>query len=128
MTPSITFARRVYFGAAVYGILALLPNYFLEARVGRDFPPAITHPEYFYGFIGVALAWQLVFLAMAKDPLRFRALMPVSILEKLSFGLPALGLFLRGRTNAAVLGFGLIDLTLGALFLTAYLRTRQAQA
>ncbi|HJV90236.1 MAG TPA: hypothetical protein VJ623_08035 [Holophagaceae bacterium] len=128
MASSLTFAKRVYFGAAIYGILALLPNYFLEARVGRDFPPAITHPEYFYGFIGVALAWQVVFLLMAKDPFRFRALMPVSILEKLSFGLPALVLFFRGRAPVAILGFGLIDLALGTLFLMAYLRTREPQA
>ena len=37
----------------------------MEARVGRDYPPAITHPEYFYGFLGVAAAWQVAFLVIA---------------------------------------------------------------
>jgi hypothetical protein len=57
----MTFAKRVFFLAGVYGILALTPMYFLEARLGRDFPPPITHPEHFYGFVGVALAWQVLF-------------------------------------------------------------------
>jgi hypothetical protein len=40
------------------GLLALLPQYFLEAGNGLDFPPAINHPEYYFGFIGVAVVWQ----------------------------------------------------------------------
>ncbi len=55
MAQSPLFARRAYTAAAVYGILALAPQYFLEQQVNRDFPPAITHPEYFYGFVGLAL-------------------------------------------------------------------------
>lgn len=54
------FARRVFTGAAVYGLAVLLPQYFMEGRVGRDFPPPITHPEHFCGFIGVAFAWQVL--------------------------------------------------------------------
>ena len=50
------FARVVYFIAGIYGLLVLLPQYFLEEKTGRDFPPAITHPEFFYGFIAVAVA------------------------------------------------------------------------
>ena len=29
------------------------------------YPPTITHPDFFYGFVGVALVWQLVFLLNA---------------------------------------------------------------
>lgn len=47
----MTFARRVFFIAAVYGVIVLVPQYFMEARSGRDFPPPITHPEHFYGFV-----------------------------------------------------------------------------
>ena len=54
------FAKRVFFIAAVLGVIVLAPQYFMEAKVGRDFPPPITHPEHFYGFIGVALAWQML--------------------------------------------------------------------
>ena len=48
------------------------PNYFLETRLGEDYPPAITHPEFFYGFVGTCLAWQLAYLLIATDPVRYR--------------------------------------------------------
>ena len=84
MTPKQhKFCSRVFFGAGIYGIAVLLPQYFMEAKLGRDFPPPLTHPEHFYGFIGVALAWQFVFLLIAHDVPRHRLLMLPAILEKL---------------------------------------------
>jgi hypothetical protein len=122
----VTFARRVFTVAAMYGILVLAPQYFMEGKVGRDFPPPITHPEHFYGFIGVALAWQVLFLVIARSPLRYRPVMLVGVLEKLAFGLPAIVLHIRGRLAAAVLGAGLIDLTLAVLFIASYRATAHA--
>jgi hypothetical protein len=121
----MTFARRVFLGAGIYGMLVLFPQYFLEARISHDYPPAITHPDLFYGFIGLALVWQLAFLLIARDVLRYRALMPIAVLEKLVFGVPAVVLFVQGRIPAPVLGFGLIDLTLAVLFLAAFRATAQ---
>jgi hypothetical protein len=115
----MTFARRLFLIAGIYGLLVLVPQFFLEDRLGRDFPPAITHPEHFYGFLGVAVAWQVAFLVIARDPVRFRPIMVPAVLEKASFGFAAVALFLRGRVPVVVLIFGLIDLTLGALFLVA---------
>lgn len=117
---STTFATRVFRIAGIYGIVALLPQYFMEVRVGRDFPPPINHPEYFYGFIGVALAWQLVFLAIARDPVRYRLLMLPSVLEKLSFGIAALVLYFQGRLAGLVTVFGIVDLVLATLFAISY--------
>ncbi len=124
--PSVRFARRVFRVAAIYGVLVLVPQYFLEERIGRDTPPPITHPEYFYGFIGVALAWQLVFFLISRDPVRYRPLMLLALVEKASFGFAAIALFLSGRLSAQMLGAGLIDLVLGALFVVAYVRTAGA--
>src|SRR4028119_72098 len=117
------FAKRVFLIAGVYGLLVLLPMYFLEGRIGRDTPPPITHPEFFYGFLGVAVAWQAAFLVIARDPVRFRPLMLPAVLEKASFGRPAIALWLGGRLAAPMMAAGLIDLTLGVLFTVAYLRT-----
>ena len=122
----MTFARRVFFWAGVYGVLVLFPQYFLLERNGRDFPPVITHPEYYYGFVGLALVWQGVFLLISRDPVRYRPLMPVAVLEKLAFGIPAVVLYLQHRLSWPMLGAGLIDLTLGTLFLVAYRGTAQA--
>ena len=117
------FAKRVYTIAGVYGLIVMLPQYFLEERIGRDTPPPITHPEYFYGFIGIVLVWQLAFLVIARDPARFRALMPVTVLEKLVFAVPVVVLFAQGRVAPTTVVFAALDLVLGTLFLLAYSRT-----
>ena len=117
------FARRVFLVAAIYGFIALLPQYVLEGKTGRDFPPAITHPEYYYGFIGVAVAWQIVFLVISRDPIRYRPLMLVAVVEKAAFGLPAIAIYLTGRLHFEMLVAGLIDMSLGVLFTMAYART-----
>ncbi|MBZ5658811.1 MAG: hypothetical protein LAO08_00240 [Acidobacteriia bacterium] len=117
------FARVVYLLAGTYGLIVVAPGYFLEARIGRDFPPAITHPEYFYGFLGVTIAWQILFLVLAMDPLRFRAMILPSILEKVGFGIPAIFLFIQHRIPLVVLSLGSVDWILAGLFVAAYIST-----
>ncbi|MBI1814814.1 MAG: hypothetical protein HYR72_07540 [Deltaproteobacteria bacterium] len=117
------FARRVFFVAGIYGLLVLVPQYFTEARTGRDFPPPITHPEFYYGFVGTALAFQLAFLVISRDPTRYRALMLPSVVEKATFGIATLVLFAQQRLAPLMLAFGMIDLLLGVLFLVTYTRT-----
>ncbi len=119
------FARVTFLSAGIFGLFALLPQYFLEEQTGRNYPPPITHPEYFYGFIGVAVAWQFVFLIMSRDPQRFRPLMLAAVLEKLSFGIPAVILYSQQRLSTFMLAGGLVDLVLAALFVTAYTKTAE---
>ena len=118
------FARWVFLLAGIYGLLVVLPQFFLEGQVGRDYPPPITHPEYFYGFVGVALAWQFAFLIISRDPVRYRPIMLAGILEKASFGFATIVLCLEERLALPMLVFGLIDLVLGALFFVAWVKTR----
>jgi hypothetical protein len=113
------FAERVFFVAGVYGVAILVPQYFMEGKMGRDFPPPITHPELYYGFIGVALAWQVLFFVIATDPLRYRGAMWPAILEKLSFCVAVIVLFAQGRVAAPLVGAALIDLTFAVLFFLA---------
>lgn len=117
------FAKAVFYIAGAFGIVVLFPQYFLFDKIGQDQPPAITHPEFFYGFVGIALVFQLVFLVIARDPLKYRVLIPICVLEKLSFGVPCVILYLQNRLAAQMLAAGLIDLTLGVLFVAAYLKT-----
>ncbi len=121
------FAHWVFLLAGVYGVAVVTPQFFLENQVGRDFPPAITHPEYFYGFAGVALAWQVAFLIIARDPARYRPIMLAAILEKASFGFATIALFLEERLPTQMLVFGLVDLLWAALFLVAWWKTRRAE-
>ena len=118
----MTFARWLFRIAGVYGLLVLLPMYFMEERIGQEQPPAITHPEHFYGFLGVAVAWQVAFLIIGQDPLRYRPLMLAGVFEKFSFGVAALVLYGQQRLAGQVLLFGSIDLVLGVLFIIAWWR------
>ena len=66
----MTFAKRVFMAAGIWGLLVVPPLFFLYDTVGRQNPPAITHPEYYYGFAAITTAWQLAFLVIASDPIR----------------------------------------------------------
>ena len=116
------FAKRVFLIAGIYGLMVLLPLYFLEAKTGRDYPPPITHPEYYYGFIGVTLVWQILLLVISTDPVRYRPIMIMPMLAKTSFVIAVVILFLQGRVAAMTLGASMVDLLLVILFLIAYVR------
>ncbi|HWN98352.1 MAG TPA: hypothetical protein VNS63_03675 [Blastocatellia bacterium] len=120
----MTFAKRLYSIAGIYGLIVLVPQLFTEAKTSRDFPPAITHPEFYYGFVGVAVAWQVLFLILARDPLRYRPMMIPAVLEKAIFGLAVVVLYAQQRVSAFILCFATVDLVLGALFVVAYAKTR----
>ena len=122
------FARRVFTFGGLWGLLILIPHAFMEGRVGRDYPPAITHPEYFYGFVGTAIVWQIAFLVISRDPVRFRPLMVVAVLEKASFFIVTVALYALGRLTLEMLGAGVLDMMVGVLFLMAYLRTPRTSA
>ena len=117
------FAKYTFLIGGVYGLLVLLPYYFLENKVGVDDPPAITHPEFYYGFIGLASVFQLVFLLISTDPMRYRPLMIVSVLEKLSFGIAAIVLYVKGRLDGPFFLGGMVDLVLAVLFVASFLST-----
>jgi len=118
------FARATYWLAAIYGILVLLPGFFLEYQFCRTSPPALTHPEFYYGFYGSALVWQFAFILIARDPVRYRPLMLVSVLEKAGFFFACLWLWSSGRLEMTGPFYGsLIDGLLMILFAIAWVRT-----
>lgn len=66
------FARLVFAGAGMWGMCVLAPLFFLVDISGRHYLPPTDYPQFFYGFLTVAFAWQVAFLVIAKDPVRFR--------------------------------------------------------
>jgi hypothetical protein len=120
----MVWIRRLFFVAGIYGLLIVTPQYFLESRINRDQPPAITHPEYFYGFIGVVLVWQLVYITIGTNPIRYRPIMLLAGLAKFSFTTAAVVLYALGRIPITICIFASIDFALGVLFVVAYFRIR----
>ena len=117
------FARYAFLAAGTIGVIVLAPMYFLLEKTGVDNPPPITHPEFYYGFIGVALAFQLVFLMIATDPVKFRPLMLAGIVEKFSFVIPTFYLYWQGRVAGPIIGGAALDLLWGVLFVVSYFKT-----
>ncbi len=118
------FAKIVFRIAGIWGLLVLCPLYFISDAIGRKDPPAITHLEYYFGFLSVTLAWQLAFFIIAKDPVRFSPMIIASIAEKLFYVASMLVLCSFGIVSKAAGLAVLPDLILAALFTIAYGKTR----
>ena len=39
------FAKLLYLVAGIYGLVVLMPQYFTEAKTGRDFPGETSRPR-----------------------------------------------------------------------------------
>ena len=122
------FAKYAFLISGIIGILVLVPQYFLIEKNGADFPPAITHSEYYYGFTGVALAFQIVFIIISTDPLRYRPLMLASVAEKLAWIIPVTVLYSQNRVSDNIFAAGLLDAAFGTLFLISWFLTRKRLA
>jgi hypothetical protein len=117
------FARYAFAAAGTIGTLVLVPMYFLLEKTGVDNPPPVTHPEFYFGFVGVALAFQIVFLTIATDPLKYRPLMLASMVEKFAFVIPTFYLYSQGRVAGPILIGAALDLMWGVLFVVSYFLT-----
>ena len=91
---------------------------------GRHYLPPADYPHFFYGFLSVAMAWQVGFLVIGSDPARFRLMMLPGIIEKLGYVTTVAVLYSRGRINALEAQPALPDLVLGTLFIAAFVVTR----
>jgi hypothetical protein len=120
----IRAARRVFRIAGIYGLVVLLPMFFMEGRVAAAMPPAFTHPEYYYGFLGAAATMQLVYLTIATDPVRYTPLMPIAVLAKLNFVAAMAILFAIGRLAPVALGLPAVDLVIGLACAWCWMRLR----
>jgi len=116
-------ARFVFIGAGIWGIAVLTPLYWLVDVSGRHYAPN-DYPAFFYGFIGVALAWQIAFLIIGSNPARYRLLMIPAMIEKLGYVSTLAFLYGRSRISALDVQPAIPDGLLGILFVAAFLRTR----
>ena len=119
---TMKFAKYTFLIAGIYGLLVLLPQYFVELGLGNDSPPVLTQPGFYYGFLGVAVAFQIIFLIIATDPARYRSMMLPSIIEKSSFAIATAALFYAGRIETNLFIGGMVDALLGVLFVISYIK------
>jgi hypothetical protein len=121
------FARIVFTVAGIWGIVVLTPFYWLVDVTGRRYAPPAEYPHFFYGFVSVAMAWQIAFLVIGSNPRRFRPLMIPSVLEKLSHVMTLIALYGQARISATDFQAAGPDLVLGILFIVAFVKTRMLE-
>jgi hypothetical protein len=118
------FATNVFGCAGVVGIVEIVPLYFYEHTLNRTQPPPLTHPEFYYGFLGAVLAWHGAFLLIARDPRRYRPFMAAAIFEKLLYAVSVFALSAASRVaSRATLAAAVLDAMWFALFVACWRRT-----
>ena len=122
---ALRFTKNVFRVAGAWGVVSLTPSYFTLDWIGRQYPPAITHPDFYFGFIGLALVWQAAFFVIATDAVRFRPIIAVAILEKFSYVITVVALYVRGRLQNGQAAPAVPDFILGILFIAAFLKTKR---
>ena len=118
------FARNVFLVAGIWGVIVMTSMYFLFDVVNRQYPPAITHPDFYYGFVSITFAWQIVFLVISTDPVRYRPIMVAALVEKFGY-IATLGvLYVKGHIQFGQFAVVAPDCILGLFFIAAFLKTR----
>ena len=118
------FARYVFIGAGIWGIVVLTPLFWLVDVTGRRYQPPTDYPQFFYGFLCVAMAWQIAFLVIGTNPIRLRVFMIPAIIEKLGYVSTLAVLYSQSHISSIDTQPILPDLLLGILFIVSFVKTR----
>jgi hypothetical protein len=114
------FTKYTFWIAAIYGVLIIFPLFFSEQKLGIDYPPPISHAEYFYSFAAVTLIWQVLFIFIAVNPIQLRPVIIPCILEKLCL-LPAFVIMVpQGRFPYFWIPLMLVDIIFAIAFFIAF--------
>ena len=122
-TPSTTTAKLIFRVAAVWAILALTPILFFPNRIGNPVPRPLTEPEYFHGFLALSLLFALLYLVIATNPIRYRPVMWIGILQKFVYPLAIFGLLSTHRAPPTKSFYAGVEFLFGLLFILALIKT-----
>lgn len=118
------FAKVVFVCAGIWGIGVLTPLYWLVDVSGRRYGVPTEYPQFYYGFLSVAMAWQIAFLIIGSNPARFRMLMIPGIIEKLGYVVGLSLLYQQARVTWADAQAAVPDFALAILMMLAFVKTR----
>jgi hypothetical protein len=119
----VRFAALTYRIAGIWGLIVITPMYFLYGVIGRQDPPPLSHPHFYFGWLGVTLAWQILFLVLSTDPVRYRPMMIPAVLEKLGFVLATVVLLWLGMIQPKHAAAAVPDAILMVFFIAAFVKT-----
>ena len=111
-------AKWIFLIAGVLGLLSTVPLAFAEKVM------AVKQPEFYYGFVFLDIAWQILYLFIATDPVRHRPIMIPAFLAKSSGTVALTWLYLLGRVPSQWIAIGTVDGVFAVMFLVAFWTTR----
>jgi len=111
-------AKWIFLIAGILGLLATIPLAFAEKVMG------VKQPEFYYGFVFLDICWQILYLFLSSDPVRYRPMMIPAFLAKGSGTVALTWLYLLGRVSSQWIAIGAVDGVFAILFLLAFLATR----
>ena len=114
------FAKWVFRTAGIFGLIVMVPILFAEKLIEQVMPPAVNHPEFFYGFVILNICWQVLYIFLSRDPRRFRPLMIPAFFAKASGPVALIWLYLQGRISSQWITTTILDGVFAFLFLVAY--------
>jgi hypothetical protein len=114
----------VFIFAGVWGITVLTPLFFHVDLTGRPYPTPTDYPHFYYGFLAVAMAWQIAFLIIGSNPIRYRLLMIPAFIEKAGYVIATTVLYSQGRILAADANTAIPDALLLILFIVAFVKAQ----
>lgn len=115
----MNFAKWIFRVAGAFGLLVTIPLVFGESMM------TVRQPEFYYGFVFLNICWQIVYLVMSSDPVRFRPMMLPAVLAKASGAAALLWLFLQDRISGQWVAAATVDTAFAVLFLVAFGATRR---
>ena len=110
------FAKWVLIVGGIFGLLAIIPLYFIENQIA----PGLNYPEFYYGFIGINILWQILYIYISTNLSRFRPIILFAFFVKILGVISISWLILTERTETWWYGIIISDLILAIMFVTAY--------
>jgi hypothetical protein len=116
----VKLAKWIFLIAGIFGVLVTVPMALAEKAIEQIMPPAVNHPEFFYGFVLLNACWQVLYLFLSTDPIRYRPMMIPSFLAKASGVVALTWLSLQGRISSQWTVTIIMDGIWAILFLVAF--------
>lgn len=104
------------------------PTVLLRGDAETDTGTPLTHPDFYYGFVSVVISWQVAFLIVSRDPLRYRLLLPALLLKKLLYPAATYVLYAQGRVQRSTFAVASVDFVWLVLFVAVWVQLRRSTA
>ena len=110
-------AKWIFLIAGIVGLLSTIPLAFAEKVM------EVKQPEFYYGFVFLDICWQVLYLFLSSNPVRYRPMMIPAFLAKGSGTIALAWLYLLERVSAQWVAIGALDGVFAVLFLVAFWAT-----